>query len=218
MSCAACAAATGLADVTAPRLILASASPRRKELLGQLGLQFDCIPAAIDETPHADEPAAEYVRRMATEKAEAVAATHAPPDYAVLGADTTVVDCAAVLGKPSGPDEARAMLGALSGRKHTVISAVCLRADGFAQTRLVQTRVEFATLSSTNIEAYLATPEPWDKAGAYGIQGLGGALVRAIEGSYSNVVGLPLRETWELLGQAGIATALDTVEASPDEV
>jgi nucleoside triphosphate pyrophosphatase len=192
----------------APRLILASASPRRRELLDQLGARYTVEPAHIDESQREGEVAVAYVQRMAEEKAQAVMQRFPAPDYAVLAADTTVVLGETVLGKPRDGEEAMATLTSLSGRWHTVLTAVCLSAAGELDSHVVETKVQFATLSPADCAAYLATSEPWDKAGGYGIQGLGGAFVRAIEGSYTNVVGLPLWETWRLLSAHGIETAL----------
>jgi len=190
------------------RLILASASPRRRQLLEQLGVDYLCDPAAIDESAVAGEKPEDYVRRMAREKAAAVAARH-PSSRWVLAADTTVVLGDDVLGKPRDHFDGLGMLARLSGRGHSVLTAICLHGAGEAQGELVETRVEFVPLSREVCEAYLATDEPWDKAGCYAIQGLGGAFVRSIHGSYSNVVGLPLSETWQLLKTAGITTALE---------
>ncbi len=191
-----------------PRLILASASPRRRELLDQLGAHYICEPAHIDESQRVGESPYHYVRRMAEEKAAAVAARFRAPCFMVLAADTTVVRDDRILGKPRDDSEAMAILTSLSGRWHTVLTAVCLHTAVSTTCEVVETRVEFATLSQDDCEAYLSTAEPWDKAGAYGIQGLGGAFVRRIQGSYSNVVGLPLWETWRLLSAHGIVTAL----------
>ena len=189
-------------------LILASASPRRRELLTQLGVSYLCDPADIDETTRAGETPEDYVRRMAQEKAAAVAVRFPAPQYAVLAADTTVVIDDGVLGKPRDHFHGLAILARLSGRQHSVLTAVCLHSAAGFSCELVETQVEFTQLSREICEAYLATEEPWDKAGGYGIQGLGGALVKSIQGSYSNVVGLPLCETWQLLASNGIATAL----------
>jgi len=190
------------------RLILASASPRRRDLLDQLGVRFRCDPAHIDESLHPGEAPAEYVQRMARDKAQAVAARHDIPPDAVLAADTSVVVDDCVLGKPLDHDHALDMLGRLSGREHTVLTALCLVDAAGAHCQLVATQVEFAVLPRAVCDAYLASSEPWDKAGAYGIQGIAGAFVRSIRGSYTNVVGLPLFETWQLLSRHGIATAL----------
>jgi len=191
------------------KLVLASASPRRRELLTQLGVSFQCDPADIDETPLAGEPPADYVRRMAREKALVVADRHPPGQCVVLAADTAVVIDGEALGKPRDHFHGLAMLSRLSGRSHWVSTAVCLHGSRGTRCELIDTRVEFAPLSREVCEAYLATEEPWDKAGSYAIQGLGGAFVRSIRGSYSNVVGLPLLETWKLLADSGVATALE---------
>jgi septum formation protein len=190
------------------RLILASASPRRRELLDQLGVSYTCDPAQIDESQCVGEGPSDYVQRMAQEKVRAVAARYPVPAYAVLAADTTVVLDDTVLGKPRDRVDALDFLARLSGRRHIVLTAVCLLSATGMHGELVATEVEFISLSPETCDAYLATAEPWDKAGAYGIQGLGGAFVRSIQGSYSNVVGLPLCETWQLLSNNGIATAL----------
>jgi len=189
-------------------LILASASPRRRELLAQLGVECICKPADIDEAPHADESPDAYVCRMAVEKASAARRRHPGLGQWVLAADTTVVVDGAVLGKPLDREDALRMLALLSGRAHVVMTAVCLMGAGEESTVLVQTRVRFMPLARPECEAYLDSGEAWDKAGAYGIQGLAGAFVAAIDGSYSNVVGLPLSETWRLLRDQGVPTAL----------
>ncbi len=190
-------------------LVLASASPRRRELLDQLGVRYTCDPAGIDESVHTDESPRAYVERMALEKAALVAARYPQPGYAVIAADTIVlVDDEDVLGKPSDHRDGLAMLARLSGRGHSVLTAVCLHLQDKVSCELVETQVNFIQLTRELCEAYLATDEPWDKAGAYGIQGLAGAFVQSIEGSYSNVVGLPLCETWQLLRAHGLATGL----------
>ncbi|HDY81405.1 MAG TPA: septum formation inhibitor Maf [Halieaceae bacterium] len=194
--------------MTGTRLILASASPRRRELLNQLGVSYLCDPADIDEAPLASEAPEDYVQRMAQEKASAVATRYAVPEHAVLAADTIVVIDDKVLGKPRDHFHGLAILARLSGRQHSVFTAVCLYSVSGLCCELVETQVEFTQLSREVCESYLATEEPWDKAGGYGIQGLGGAFVRSIQGSYSNVVGLPLCETWQLLVSNGITTAL----------
>jgi septum formation protein len=194
-------------EVLAPRLLLASASPRRAELLCQLGVCFEQCAADIDEQQQADESAEDYVVRLAREKSAAV---HAPdPEQVVLAADTCVILDEQVLGKPEDHFDALAMLARLSGREHRVLTAVCVRHGQQVEEAVSETRVRFVTLERAHCEAYLATDEPWDKAGAYGIQGVAGAFVRSLEGSYSGVVGLPLAETWELLQRAGVATALE---------
>ncbi len=193
----------------APELVLASASPRRRELLDQLGVRYVCDPADIDESRDPGEAPAAYVERMAREKAACVAARYPVVPTAVLAADTIVLlDDADVLGKPRDHFDGLAMLAKLSGRSHSVVTAVCLQQSASVSCELVETKVEFIQLTRELCEAYLATDEPWDKAGGYGIQGLAGAFVRSIQGSYSNVVGLPLCETWQLLRENGIATSL----------
>ncbi|MDG2273644.1 MAG: Maf family protein [Halioglobus sp.] len=191
------------------RLILASASPRRRELLDQLGVSFTCIPAHIDESHRVDETPSNYVKRMAQEKGRAIALLQPALGWAVLAADTIVVISGTVLGKPKDRADALHMLMALSGRQHSVFTALSLVTVTGMVCQLVETKVEFMSLSDATCEAYLATDEPWDKAGSYGIQGLAGAFVRSIEGSYSNVVGLPLCETWKLLSSNGVSTALN---------
>lgn len=191
-------------------LILASASPRRRELLQQIGVVHRCEPADIDESQRDGEKPEDYVQRMAREKAALIAGLHAAEPVAVLAADTSVVIDEDVLGKPGDHFDGLGMLARLSGRSHRVLTAICLcRAGGESETQLVETRVTFASLSRELCEAYLATDEPWDKAGGYGIQGLAGAFVTSIEGSYSNVVGLPLAETWGMISGLGIANVLE---------
>lgn len=190
-----------------PGLLLASASPRRAELLRQLGLEFEVKPADIDERQLSGEPVEDYVARMAWEKSAAV---HSPDaEQAVLAADTTVVLDDQVLGKPVDHFDALAMLARLSGREHRVLTAVCVRLGQQVEEALSDSSVKFATLSHGQCLAYLDTPEPWDKAGGYGIQGLAGAFVESLTGSYSGVVGLPLAETWGLLRRVGVITSLD---------
>ena len=191
-------------------LILASASPRRRELLDQIGVVYRCEPADIDEARNDEEEPGDYVLRMATEKAATVAQRHTGESVAVLAADTSVVIDEDVLGKPVDHFDGLGMLARLSGRSHSVLTGICLNtASGEVLSELVETKVQFIQLTREQCEAYLATQEPWDKAGGYGIQGLAGAFVSAIEGSYSNVVGLPLAQTWQLLSQQGITGALE---------
>ena len=195
-------------------LVLASASPRRRELLEGLGVTFVVEPADIDETLNVDERPRDYVQRMAREKATVVLQRQSTADAVVLASDTSVVLGSRVLGKPLDREDARGMLLDLSGRQHDVLSAVCLSTAVREVCELVVTTVEFAPLSETAVERYLDTDEPWDKAGSYGIQGLAGAFVTRIDGSYSNVVGLPLAQTRALLMQFGVATALDAPAAA----
>jgi septum formation protein len=200
------------ADPASP-LILASASPRRRELLAACGLSFRVIPAAIDEHPYPNEPAEVYVRRLALAKAEAVAQGH--PGAVVLGADTIVTIDRDLLGKPRDLDEARQMLSRLSGNVHEIVTGVAVLAverAASASTRcaseVVTSRVLMRHVTEATIAWYLATGEPIDKAGAYAVQGMGGALVEWVEGSYTNVVGLPLTETLALLRRFGIPIPL----------
>ena len=190
------------------KLILASASPRRRELLRMLVPAFESEAADIDEAILPDELPADYVCRMSAEKAGRV---WVPGSSVVLGADTTVVCHGRVLHKPDSFADAKGMLCSLSGLTHEVMTSVTLMSDVAVTTELTTTRVEFAELPSELIAQYLSTDEPWDKAGAYGIQGLAGSFVKRIEGSYSGVVGLPLAETRTLLEAAGIATSLGVI-------
>lgn len=194
-------------------LVLGSASPRRAELLAHLGVSFRVISADIDETPLPHESPHDYVRRMAREKSEALAresTTDLDKDI-VLTADTTVVMDGASLGKPRDETDARAMLGRLSGRRHEVSTAVRGQFRDQQADVLVTTEVEFVDLSPALLDAYLATDEPWDKAGAYAIQGMAGSFVRRVNGSVSNVIGLPLAETRELLAGLGLAVTVGGV-------
>ncbi len=186
--------------MTTRRLILASASPRRLELLGQIGIAPDLVsPTHIDETPKKHEKPDVLVSRLAQEKAAACG------DHGVvLAADTIVVCGGRILGKPDDEAEARAMLKRLSGRRHRVITSVAVREADKQRTRTVSTQVKFKNLSQEDIDAYIASNEWQDKAGAYAIQGLAGKFVIRINGSYSNVVGLPLYETANLLTSFGI--------------
>ncbi|WOJ94997.1 Maf family protein [Congregibacter variabilis] len=188
-----------------PALVLGSASPRRADLLAQLGLKFQVTAADIDETPQLDEAPRSYVQRMAEEKADALADLGSS---LLLTADTTVVLDEVSLGKPQDAAQARQMLERLSDRSHEVYTAVCARQGLCSETVLVRTLVEFAPLTPALIDAYLSTDEPWDKAGAYAIQGLAGSFVRRIDGSVSNVIGLPLVETRELLADFGLVAGL----------
>jgi len=190
------------------RLVLASQSPRRRDLIASLGMSCDVRPARTDESRRPGEAAPDYVRRVAREKADAVPAA---AGEVVLAADTAVVLGGEVLGKPRDGADARRMLRALSGRAHTVLTAVHGRrpaTPGLEEARadaLVSSAVRFAPLSERQIDWYAASGEPLDKAGAYAVQGAGGAFVLAIEGSVSNVVGLPLAETLSLLAGLGVA-------------
>ncbi|SDI11779.1 septum formation protein [Pseudomonas flavescens] len=186
-------------------LYLASASPRRSELLTQIGVPFTTRIVPIDETPQPGEAPAAYVERLARAKAAAVL-DHLPErdGVVVLGADTTVVLDGRILGKPLDRADALATLTALSGREHQVLTAVALISDERSSARVVTSSVRFKTLEQTQIEAYWATGEPRDKAGSYAIQGLAAVFVSQMQGSYSAVVGLPLCETAELLAEFAI--------------
>ena len=179
-------------------VVLASASPRRRELLLQAGIPHVTDAADVDETWWPGEAPAEYVLRVAHAKADAVAARH-PRDCIVLAADTAVIVDGEPFGKPRDAADAARMLRRLSGRTHEVLTAVVARRDGRAGARTVATRVTLRALADDEIAAYCATDEPYDKAGAYAIQGRAGAFVAHLDGSYSGTVGLPLCETAELL-------------------
>ncbi len=180
-------------------LILASASPRRRELLAQLGLQFTVVVADIDETPLPSEVHTVYTLRLAEEKARAILALH--PDAVVIGADTTVAVDSELLGKPQNAADAARMLRRLSGRAHQVTTAVAVLSCDLTLTATETTDVYFSTMREYEIAAYVATGEPTDKAGAYAIQGRAAQWIPRIEGDYSNVVGLPLARLAMLLQQ-----------------
>ncbi|WP_293267074.1 Maf family protein [Neptunomonas sp.] len=184
-------------------LILASASPRRKELLVQIGVEFKQCSVDIDESVLPNELPENYVRRLACEKSLAGFQRNVQPG-AVLGADTTVVVDGLILGKPSSEEQLVEMLQQLSGRTHQVMTGIALTNDGFTNSQVVVTHVTFKKLDTELCRRYWQTKEPCDKAGGYGIQGYGAIFVDKIEGSYSNVVGLPLAETSELLEKIGI--------------
>jgi septum formation protein len=188
-------------------IYLASRSPRRAELLKQIGVEFIVLPSDIDETPLLNEQSDAYVMRLAAEKArtcyDALIAQSAPI-YPVLAADTTVSLDGKILGKPQDDDDAFQMLASLSGRCHEVHTGIAVATPDGVKVAISTTKVEMATLSEQTILAYIATGEPRDKAGAYGIQGIAGALIKRIDGCYSGVMGLPIYETAALLGQAGI--------------
>lgn len=185
-----------------PRIVLASRSPRRVELLRQIGIDPAVIPADIDEAVLSGEIASDYVLRLAKEKAAAIAAVC--PESVVLSADTAVVFGKQIFGKPESADHAAEMLQALSGAAHHVLSAVAVCYEGRCLSRLVDSKVTFRVLEPAEIRRYWETGEPHDKAGGYAIQGLGAIFVESIEGSYSAIMGLPLHETSELLADCGI--------------
>ena len=185
------------------KLILASVSPRRAEILRNAGIPFETRAAFVDETVLPEESAGDYVRRLALAKARAVADREgrAAPEFFVLGADTVVASGDDILGKPASQDDARRMIRRLSGSTHEVHTGIALLHLPNLGERIEEeiTRVTFATLSEEEIENYLATREPFGKAGAYAIQGIGGRYVTRIEGCYFNVMGLPLARLWSLL-------------------
>lgn len=191
--------------MTAPVLCLASASPRRRELLAQIDVTHIVVPAHIDESLRVGESPEVYVNRMAAEKARAVAArTDERRGLPVLAADTSVVVDGRILGKPTSREDGIAMLLSLSGRAHEVLTAVCLVSDGFEAERLSTSEVRFRAIEPREAARYWATGEPADKAGGYAVQGLGAMFVEVLRGSYSGVMGLPLFETAALLREAGL--------------
>ena len=189
-------------------LYLASGSPRRRELLTQIGVPFTAVSAAIDETPLQNESPVAYVERLAREKAQAgrQQLLKSMPDgaFCVLGADTAVVLDERILGKPVDEADALAMLMALSGRVHEVLTAIAIIDAGRCETRVVSSQVRFRNISKQEASLYWTSGEPRDKAGGYAIQGLAAVFVAGLNGSYSAVVGLPVCETAELLGHFGI--------------
>ncbi len=206
--------------MASPHFYLASLSPRRKALLDQIGASFTVLPLRfhpprgpeVDETQREGEAPADYVLRIARDKAELgakVLSLRGLPLWPVLGADTTVILDGDVLGKPSDPQQAAHTLTRLSGRTHEVRTAVALSRirSGFVmtETRVCSTQVTMRTIAPGEIERYCATGEPYDKAGGYGIQGIAAIFIERIEGSYSGVMGLPLAETSALLAEAGIS-------------
>ena len=200
------AAAAGNERASASALILASSSPRRRALLEALGLDVRVFPADIDERQWPDETPIDHVQRLALSKANAV--WHRPdlqaPQLPVLAADTIVVIDGVVLGKPTDRADALAMLARLSGRAHRVLTALCIVSASGVDSVLSTTEVHFRAISESEAEAYWDTGEPRDKAGAYGIQGIGGIFAARIEGSFTGVMGLPIAETALMLGRAGI--------------
>jgi septum formation protein len=188
-------------------LILASQSPRRKELLQQLGYNFSCLPADIDESVFVTESPRQYVARLALEKANVIA-TQQAQDVVVLGSDTSVVFDQQILGKPESLSDCIAKLTMLSGNTHQVMTAIAVVKGQQSQVVVVSTEVDFKVLTEAEIKRYWQTGEPQDKAGAYGIQGIAGQFVKQIRGSYSAVVGLPLYETAQLLAEFGVTSSM----------
>ena len=196
------------------RFVLASSSPRRRELLKSIGLEFDVVPSHIPEVRGKGETPEEYVARLSREKARAIAEKH--PDRWVIAADTTVVLGDQVLEKPVDDADAKRMLSAISGDTHVVFTGVTLRRiePVYADTHVTMTEVRMLPMTPHDIDWYVATGEPRDKAGAYAAQGLGGMFIDSIHGSFTNVVGLPLASLFQMLRKAGI----DPLYNRPDGV
>lgn len=185
----------------AAKLVLASASPRRARLLRELGVEFEVVVSNVDEALHPGESGELAAERLACAKALAVAAGRPAP---VLAADTVVLSAGELLGKPADPDDARRMLQRLSGHAHEVVTGVCLAWQGRVLSARESTRVTFAALSPAEVDWYVSTGEPMDKAGAYHVDGLGALFIKAVSGSPSNVAGLPLRLVYALAGELGL--------------
>jgi septum formation protein len=216
--------------MTMPRLVLASRSPRRRELLERAGYRAEIVPAEVDEAPRRGESPRRYVRRLAKEKAWQVACRlRAEIPTLILGADTAVVLDGEILGKPADRSDGRRMLELLTGRHHAVLTGYAVLRAGWPsaaaggnrrlrmQSGVVSTRVEFKALDDAEIDAYLDTGEPFDKAGGYAIQGAGAFMVRRIRGSHANVIGLPICEVVEALRDAGAMIAPGEREAASDK-
>lgn len=186
------------------RFVLASSSPRRRELLAALGFEFDVVPSSVPEVHQPGESPEEYVARLSRDKAAAVAAKHA--DRWVIAADTTVLMGDTLLEKPADPDDAKRMLAAIAGKTHVVYTGVTLQnlAAGWHETRVAESEVRMLPLAAREIDWYVATGEPLDKAGAYAVQGIGAMFIDSVHGSYTNVVGLPLALLYQMLRKAGI--------------
>jgi septum formation protein len=194
-----------MTDSNAIDLVLASASPRRRELIQQAGWRAEIVAAQVDESPRTGETPKDYVVRLAREKAAAVASQLARRRAAltvpVVGADTTVVIDGEILGKPADKEDARRMLRKLSGHTHEVVTGICLIHGAHESSRVVCTRVWFDVLTNEDIDTYVSSGEPMDKAGAYAIQGRAAKFIPRIEGDYFNVIGLPLAALRELLAE-----------------
>ena len=199
------------------KIYLASKSPRRRELLRQIGVEFEILmlreapgrPGVVSESPYPDEDPEVYVRRVAREKGEAgwqTVLSRKLPIRPVLSADTTVSIDGKILGKPADANEAIKMLRWLSGRTHQVLTAITVTADGKMSEALSRSEVRFAHLDEASLRAYCATKEPYDKAGAYGVQGFAAQFIEFMSGSYSGIMGLPLFETARLLQRVGVST------------
>jgi septum formation protein len=185
------------------KVILASASPRRRQLLGEANIEFDVIESLVPEQHIPGEPARDYALRMARDKARAVSSRY--PDAIVVGADTIVVCENQILEKPADSNDARRMLATLSGRTHTVVTAYALARGGdILESSPVESLVTFRKLADAEIDDYIATDEPYDKAGAYGIQGVGGGFISRVDGSRDNVMGLPTERVVAALARFGV--------------
>jgi septum formation protein len=186
------------------KFILASQSPRRRELLAAVGLDFDVVPSHVPEVHQPGESPEEYVARLSREKAAAVAGKH--PHRWIIAADTTVILGEELLEKPADPADARRMLATIAGKTHIVYTGVTLQnaAQTYHDTRVAESEVRMLPLSGREIEWYVATGEPLDKAGAYAVQGIGAMFIESIHGSYTNVVGLPLALLYQMFRKAGI--------------
>ena len=182
-------------------IILASSSPRRRELLSMIGLNYVIETSGEEEVQPHGLPPAEFVKTLALQKAQPVADLH--PEDCVIGADTIVYLEGDILGKPHTPDVAKAYLSRMQGKKHVVFTGVAVLKNGKADVRHCETTVTFAPMTPREIDAYVATGEPLDKAGAYGVQGPGGIFVERVEGNYFNVIGLPLPMLYNMLIDAG---------------
>ena len=189
--------------MTGPKLILASASPRRSELLSQIGVKFEVAAQHIDESPRSNESPEQLVMRLSQEKAAAGLAAHAQGSV-VIGSDTLVILGETIMGKPEDQADGQRMLAALSGAVHKVLTAVTVCDGKNSRTNLSSTRVKFRLITEAEASEYWQSGEPEGKAGGYGIQGLGAVFVESIEGSYSGVMGLPLFETAQLLREFGV--------------
>lgn len=200
-----------MSKFTHVKLLLASTSPRRQALLAQLGISFSVFPVDVDETVRPGEGPEVYVRRMAQEKAESAWNDHITrgQTLAVVGADTAVILDDVILGKPRDKTHGLEMLTSLAGRSHRVLTAVAVCKDGYTRSALSRSEVRFRTVPEWEREAYWATGEPLDKAGGYAIQGIGAVFIEHIAGSYSGVMGLPIYETTQLLGDIGISVFRD---------
>jgi septum formation protein len=186
------------------RFILASQSPRRRELLTSIGLTFDVIPSDVPEVRAAGETPQEYVARLSRDKAQAIASRH--PDAWIIAADTTVLLGDELLEKPADADDAKRMLAAIAGQTHIVYSGVTLQnaSRAWRDTHVAESQVQMLPLDAREIAWYVSTGEPMDKAGAYAVQGIGAMFIESINGSYTNVVGLPLALLFQMLKRAGI--------------